>query len=128
MSTLQASRIVLLPFLVLLLPTEIRGQSSADLLEQFAGMLQLASWDNHLEDGTTRPNPRSDGHIMYTEAGRMCYFGTDPSRIEWAFAASPTPAEALNGMLGMGGYCASVEINVEEGFVPHHVELDKVPN
>jgi len=129
MRTSPGFRVAVLILAAALTPIDhASGQSSTELMKQFSGMWQLASWDNHLEDGTTRPDPRSDGYLMYTETGRMCYFGTDPSRIQWASPGSPTPAEALNGILGMGGYCARVEINAEERFVLHHVEFAMVPN
>jgi hypothetical protein len=42
----------------------------------------------------------------------------------------PTESEALSGMgnAGFYAYCATVEVNVKEGFVLHHIDLDKVPN
>ena len=40
----------------------------------------------------------------------------------------PTPSEALESITGFGAYCARVEIYAREGFVLHHVEVDRVPN
>ena len=34
----------------------------------------------------------------------------------------------MGSIVGLGAYCARVEIHAAEGFVLHHVEVDKVPN
>ena len=65
---------------------------------------------------------------MYSESGRMCYMSMDPARPKWGSPAVPTPEEALSGIMGLGGYCARVEINAREGYVLHHVELERSPN
>ena len=41
---------------------------------------------------------------------------------------TPTPAEALSAITGLGAYCGTYEVNVGEGFVLHHVEMEKSPN
>jgi hypothetical protein len=50
----------------------------------------------------------------------------DPSRPTWT--ADPTEAEELTAFRGLGAYCATVELNTNEGFVIHHVEIAKGPN
>ena len=60
----------------------------------------------------------------------MCSVGMAPNRQPWASATAPTGAEAVAAMGGTGlyAYCARVEIHSAEGFVLHHVEIDKSPN
>lgn len=38
-----------------------------------------------------------------------------------------TPAEALNAITGLAAYCA-VDIHMADGFIVHHVEIDRSPN
>jgi hypothetical protein len=106
------------------------AQSSGNTPQQFAGMWRLASWQERLADGTTRQNPRSAAYIIYTDTGHMCYVSMNPNRPKWKSATAPTESEALSGMgnAGFSAYCATVEVHAKEGFVLHHVELDKVPN
>jgi hypothetical protein len=41
---------------------------------------------------------------------------------------APTDAEAMSAIRGLLAYCASVEIHAKEGFILHHIEIEKVPN
>jgi len=104
------------------------AQSQGDIAKQFVGMWRLVSWPQRLADGTTRQSPLSVAYIIYTDTGHMCYVSMDPNRPRWTSAAAPTPDEALSGMKGLGAYCATVEIHPKEGFVIHHVEIEKTPN
>jgi hypothetical protein len=106
------------------------GQSNEGVAKQFIGMWVQSSWTEKLVDGTTRQNPLSVAHLIYTDTGRMCYVSMAENRRAWASAAAPSESEALSGM-GNGAfyaYCATVEIHANEGFVLHHVDIDKVPN
>jgi hypothetical protein len=98
-----------------------------DDLAQFIGMWRLVSWEQRLADGTTRQAPNSVGYIVYTDVGRMCYVGMNPNRPKWK-SLTPTESEALSGIVGMGAYCALVELHAREGFVLHHVDIERVPN
>lgn len=83
-------------------------------------------------DGTTYadpqvgPNPK--GYMIYSDANRMCAQFTNPSRPAWKSVAEPTHEELRSMIDFMGAYCARYEVNVKEGYVLHHVEIDRVPN
>ena len=105
------------------------GHAGADdaIARQFVGIWKLASWEQRLADGTTRQAPNSVGYIIYTDTGHMCYVGMNPNRAQWA-SKTPTEAEALSGIIGLGAYCGTVEVHADEGYVLHHVEIERVPN
>jgi len=104
------------------------AQSQDDVAKQFVGMWRLVSWPQRLANGTTRESPLSVAYIVYTDTGHMCYVSMNPNRPRWKSQTAPTPEEALSGITGLGAYCATVEIHPKEGFVIHHVEIEKVPN
>jgi Lipocalin-like domain len=106
------------------------AQSPDAVAKQFIGMWRLVSWPQRLADGTTRQDPRSVAYIIYTDSGQMCSVGMAPDRSRWQSETAPTASEALAAMGGAGlyAYCARVEVHAEEGFVLHHVEIDKSPN
>jgi hypothetical protein len=97
------------------------------IASQFVGIWRLVSWEQGLADGTSRQAPNSVGYIIYTDTGHMCYMGMNPSRPKWA-SRTPTEAEALSGITGLGAYCGTVEVHADEGYVLHHVEIERVPN
>jgi len=103
------------------------AQSLDDIAKQFVGTWRLSSYTDRLADGTTRPNRVSVAYLIYSDAGHMCSVGMDPRRPRWK-SATPTPEEALASFQGSYGYCSSVEVHAKEGFVIHHVEIDKSPN
>jgi len=106
-----------------------QAQSPTDVARRFIGTWRLVSWTQRLADGTTRPDPRNVGYIIYTDAGYMCYASMAANRPLWASANSPTGAEAVATMgVPFNSYCARVEVHADEGFVLHHVEVDKSPN
>jgi lipocalin-like protein len=118
--------ILLLP--VALLTTMTMKQVWADdKISPFLGMWKLVSWEQRLADGTTRQAPNSVGYIVYTDVGRMCYVGMNPERPKWK-SSTPTESEALSGIVGLGAYCAAVEVHANEGYVLHHVDIERVPN
>jgi hypothetical protein len=103
------------------------GSADDAIATQFVGIWKLVSWEQRLADGTTRQAPNSVGYIIYTDTGHMCYVGMNPNRPRWA-SRTPTEAEALSGIIGLGAYCATVEVHADEGYVLHHVEIERVPN
>jgi len=107
-----------------------QAQSKNDeaLASRFVGMWRLVSWTQRLADGTTRQNPLSVAYLIYTDTDRMCYVAMNPDRPKWKTPTAPTESEALSGINGVGAYCAKVEIHASQGFVLHHVEIDRVPN
>jgi hypothetical protein len=105
------------------------AQSAADVARQFIGTWRLVSWTQRLADGTTRPDPRNVGYLIYSDAGYMCYGSMAANRPPWTSDSSPTGAEAVATMgAPYNAYCARVEVHADEGFVLHHVEVDKSPN
>jgi hypothetical protein len=104
------------------------GQTPEEVARQFVGTWRLVSWEHRLADGTTVQDPRSVGYLIHSDTGHGCYVSMDPNRPDWATRRSPTPTEALESITGFGAYCAKVEIHASEGFVLHHVEVDRVPN
>jgi Lipocalin-like domain len=122
-------KIVVLSIILVLGPpnTSLRAQSQDDIAKRFVGMWGLVSWSQRLADGTMRQNPISNAYIIYTDIG-MCFVGMNPNRPLWKSETMPTPEEALSGMTGFGAYCSIVEIHANEGFVIHHVLVDKSPN
>ncbi len=109
------------------LSTMSRAQSQDDIAKQFVGMWRLVSRTQRFADGTTRQNPISVAYLIYTD-GHMCYVAMNPNRPRWKSETAPTPEEALSGIKGFGAYCATIEIHAKEGFVVHHVEIERVPN
>ncbi|PYR56492.1 MAG: hypothetical protein DMF91_21745 [Acidobacteria bacterium] len=108
--------------------TTPHAQSEDAMAKQFVSMWRLVSRTQRLADGTTRQHPISVGYIIYTDTGHMCYVAMNPSRPKWKSEIAPTPEEALSGITGLGAYCATVEIHAKEGFVVHHVEIERSPN
>jgi hypothetical protein len=106
------------------------AQPQDEIAKQFVGMWRQVSRPQRLADGTTRQNPLSVAYVIYTDADHMCYVAMDPNRPRWKSATAPTAEEALSGIgtTGFNAYCASVEIHAKEGFVVHHVEIEKSPN
>ena len=98
-----------------------------DIGAQFLGMWKLVSWEQRVADGTTRQAANSVGYIVYTDVGRMCYVGMNPNRPKWK-SLTPTEPEALTGIVGLGAYCAAVELHAGEGYVVHHLDIERVPN
>jgi len=114
--------------------SEVHAQSQDDaaIARQFVGMWRLVSWPQRLADGTWRSNPTYGpggvGYLIYTEANRMCAMVMDPSRPLWNSESSPTEAELRSAMNGLTAYCGTYEVNAAEGFVVHHVEVERIPN
>ena len=125
---------VFLSVLCLTLPGTAVAAQSAPTADQLVGLWRLGSFEHSFQDGTTRQDARTLGYIVYTETGHMCYVSMDPDRPLWGAESTvglfptPTPDEALSGFTGLGAYCGTVEVNVDEGFVLHHVEMEKSPN
>jgi hypothetical protein len=98
----------------------------ADEEQKFIGMWRLVSWTKQYDDGTTMQDPRTESYIIYNETGRMCWVAMDPSRP--TLTADPTESEESAAFRGLGAYCGTVELNTDERFVIHHVEIAKSPN
>ena len=100
------------------------GQAEEE--QKFIGMWRLVSWTKQYDDGSSRQDPKTESYIIYTDTGRMCWVAMDPSRPTWT--ADPTESEELAAFRGLGAYCGTVELNTDEGYVIHHVEIAKTPS
>ena len=121
------SGMVLTTFTVLTSLSGTQAQTN-DSLKPFIGMWRLVSRTQRLADGTSRQHPISTAYLTYSDTGHMCYVAMDPRRPAWKSLAAPTPSEALSAVDGLGAYCATVELHAKEGYVLHHVEIDRAPN
>ena len=106
----------------------LSGQVADPAVSRLVGTWRVVSWEHRFADGTVTQDPKTVAFLMYSEGGRMCYVSMDPNRPEWESTRSPTLSEAHSSIVGLGAYCARVEIQAAEGFVLHHVEVDRVPN
>jgi hypothetical protein len=102
----------------------------AGLMKSFVGMWRLVSWPERLSDGTTKQNPEGAAYLIYTNSGHMCFVAMNPKRPKWKSQTSPTAEEMASALSNDGfyAYCGKVEVHAKEGFVVHHIEIDKVPN
>jgi hypothetical protein len=111
---------------------DLGAQSSSDIARQFIGTWRLVSTIQTFADGTSKADPQvgptPNGYMIYTDTHRMCAMFTNPARPQWASPAAPTEMELRSVVDFMGAYCGSYEVNVEGGFVLHHVEVERVPN
>lgn len=89
------------------------------------GAWRLVSWDERLADGTTRRSPRRVGSLMYSDSGRMCGVIMDPDRPAWR--SLPQDGEVRVAFDGLVSYCGAYEVHAAEGFVVHHVDIEKSP-
>jgi hypothetical protein len=110
----------------------MRVQSARSVRSQLVGTWRLVSATQRLADGTMRPDPQTgpkgNGYLMYSESGRMCAVLANPDRPRWKSKTAPEDAELRTAFDGLVAYCGTYEINEAEGYVVHHIEMDKVPN
>jgi Lipocalin-like domain len=103
-----------------------------DTAQKFVGAWRLVSAVQQLSDGTTRNNPMYGpggiGYILYSDTGRVCVVNINPSRPKWAKGSAPTEAELRAAMDGIVAYAGRFEVNAEQGYIIHHIEMDAVPN
>jgi len=99
---------------------------------QLVGTWRLVATQQRLADGTVRPEvglgPSGIGYITYSDSGVVCAFLSNPDRPKWKVQTAPTDAELRSSVEGMVAYCGTYEVNEAEGYVLHHVQMDKVPN
>jgi hypothetical protein len=91
-------------------------------------MWRLVSWTQRATDGTTRPGQANTGYIVYADVGRMCAVLMDSGRAKWDPQPPATVADAMARTTGLVAYCAAVELHAKEGFVLHHVDVERSPN
>ena len=101
--------------------------------EQFSGAWSLVSWKIEQADGAvTDPllGPCPVGWIMYQPAGYMSVVLMRPDSPKFASddLMQATPAEIRAAFEGFVSYCGSYEVNEQERFVMHRIELSWFPN
>jgi hypothetical protein len=97
-----------------------------DDASRLVGAWRLVSWETRLADGTTRRNQMSTGSLVYSDSGRMCAVIMDPDRVSWA--GRPDDAQIRAAWNGLVAYCGRYDVHAAEGFVLHHVEIEKTPS
>ena len=100
--------------------------------EKFIGAWKYVSAVEQYADGTTKPQPRYGengvGYIIYSAKSKMCVMIMDAKRPKWASKKEPTEAELRSTVNGLMAYAGTYEVNEDEGFVVHHIEVDLAPN
>lgn len=104
------------------------SQDDAVVAKQFLGMWRLVGWTQRSADGTVRDGQTDVGYLVYTDVNRMCAVMMDSKRPKWTPGAPPTVPDAVARFAGFISYCARVEVNAKEGFVLHHVDVERSPN
>lgn len=101
--------------------------------EQFVGTWKLVSWkiedaNDTMTDSPLGPNPL--GWIMYDPAGRLSVALMRPDRPNFAsnLLTEATPEEIKSGFEGYIGYCGYYDVNEQERFVIHRLQLSWFPN
>ncbi len=111
-----------------LVPAQTNPQSDATVAKQLLGAWRLVSWTQRLADGTERPAATDVGYLIYTDVNRMCAMIMDSRRAKWAPGAPASVEDAVRRNAGYISYCASVELHASEGFILHHVDMERNPN
>jgi hypothetical protein len=118
--------------LLLCLTFNARAQSRQDIAAQLIGTWHLISTTLTFPDGTMKADPQVGpqpaGYMMYTDTHHMCAIFLNPDRPKWQSPAMPTDQELRSTIDGFGAYCGTYEVNTEQSYVLHHVELDRIPN
>jgi hypothetical protein len=112
--------------------SDSKGQSGS-AKEQFSGTWKLVSWKIERANGElVEPQMGSNptGWIMYQPGGHMCGALMRPDRPKFASnnALGGTPEEVKAAFEGYAGYCGSYEVNEQERFVIHRLQLSWFPN
>lgn len=103
-------------------------QDDASVAKQMHGMWRLVGWTQRATDGTSRPGPTDAGYLIYTDVNRMCAVMMDSKRPKWPAGAPASVNDAVSRFSGFISYCAVVEVHATEGFVLHHVDMERSPN
>jgi len=107
--------------------------ASRSVKEQFFGTWKLVSWkikwaNSDLTDSPLGPNAL--GRIMYDPGGQVSVAFMRPDRPNFASShlTEATPEEIKSGFEGYISYCGSYEVNEQERFVIHRLQLSWFPN
>ena len=107
-------------------------RSSRSVKEQFVGTWKLVSWKIEQADGELDSplGPNTLGWIMYQPGGFMCVALMRPDRPKFASnnLMEAKPEEIKAGFDGYISYCGSYDVNEQERFIIHHLQLSSFPN
>jgi hypothetical protein len=104
------------------------AQDEAAVSKQLLGMWRLVGWTQRAADGTVRNGQTDVGYLVYSDVNRMCAVMMDSQRPKWTPGAPATVPDAVARFAGFISYCARVEVNAKEGYVLHHVDVERSPN
>jgi Lipocalin-like domain len=101
--------------------------------EQLSGTWHLVSWNIQQADGKLIDSPLGGdprGSIMYDGRGHMSVALMRPDRPAFASdnLTAATPEEIVTAFAGYVGYCGSYEVDEQQRFVIHRIELSWFPN
>jgi len=107
--------------------------ASRSARDRFCGTWRLVSWTIAQADGEVIDSPLGRdplGRIMYHPAGYMSVVLMRPDSPRFASdnLADATPEEIKAAFTGHIGYCGSYEVNEQERFVIHRLQLSSFPN
>jgi hypothetical protein len=105
-----------------------QAADEASVAQRFVGMWRLVSWSARSADGTTRPGITDQGYLVYADVGRMCAVMADSKRAVWGSDTPKTVPDAMARFAGFVSYCARVEVHAREGYVLHHVDIERNPD
>ena len=114
-------------------PLRSDRSASHSIKQRFFGTWKLVSWkikraNGDLTDSPLGPNPL--GCIMYDPGGQVsvALMRRDRANFASSHLTDATPEEIKSGFEGYIGYCGSYEVNEQERFVIHHLQLSWFPN
>ncbi len=100
--------------------------------ERLFGVWRLVSTEQRMADGTCRSSPKFGptgvGFLFYSYPNRMCAMLVDPRRAHWKSKDEPTEEELRTTFDHFNAYCGTFEVNIQESFLVHHIEIGMVPN
>src|SRR4029453_17076708 len=95
---------------------------------RFVGTWRLVNWTLRAIDGKERPGPAGSGYLIHTDVNRMCAMLMDSHRPKWSAGPPTSVNDAIARNEGYISYCSAVELHGREGFVLHHVDVERSPN
>ena len=109
-----------------------RGDAADTTLARLFGVWRLVSTEQRMNDGTRRPSPiyglAGIGFLFYSYPNRMCAILAAPSRALWESEGDPSEAELRATFDHFVAYAGTFDVDTEEGFLTHHIEISLVPN
>ena len=98
---------------------------------RFVGTWRLVSTEAMAADGTKGPiallGGRGRAYLIYTPDRHVCAILMNPQRALWS-SSMPSANEAKLALEGFYAYCGTFEVNAEDGYVTHHLEIASTPS